>query len=68
MKSVEIDPQIDNWFLTMEQRWYNGAKRVFSINGVGTTGHLHVKNGIFTQTLPPSQKLDHRPKYKMQNY
>ena len=30
-------------FLTMEARKYNGAKIASSINGVGKTGQLHVK-------------------------
>ena len=30
-------------FLTKEARIYNGAKIAFSVNGVGKTGQLHVK-------------------------
>ena len=30
-------------FLTKEARIYNGEKTAFSINGVGKTGQLHVK-------------------------
>ena len=30
-------------FLTKEARIYNGAKAASSINGVGETGQLHVK-------------------------
>ena len=30
-------------FLTKEPRIYNGAKTASSINGIGTTGQLHVK-------------------------
>ena len=32
-----------NLFLTKEARIYNEAKTVFSINGAGKTGQLHVK-------------------------
>ena len=34
---------IVNWSLTKEQREYNGAKIVFSMNGAGTTGYPHAK-------------------------
>ena len=36
-------------FLTKEARIYNGAKTASSINGVGKTGQLHVKE---IRTLP----------------
>ena len=48
------------------------AKRVFSINGVETTGHTHTHTQIQTQTLHHKQKnklrMDNRPWCKTQNY
>ena len=32
-----------NFFLTKDARKYNGAKEASSINAVGKTGQLHVK-------------------------
>ena len=43
MESPEINPLMGTLFLTKEARIYNGAKTASSINGVGKTGQLHVK-------------------------
>ena len=31
------------WFLKIMPRQLNGKRKVFSINGAGSTGHLHAK-------------------------
>jgi len=36
---------LGNLFLTKEAKIYNGEKTASSINGVGKTGQLHVKEG-----------------------
>ena len=43
IESAEINPCQWVPYLTMEARIYNGAKTASSINGVGKTGQLHVK-------------------------
>ena len=44
IESPEINPWAYGYLvLTKEAKIYNGAKAVFSINGAGKTGQLHVK-------------------------
>ena len=44
IESPEINPCTYGYLiLTKEAKIYNGAKAVFSINGAGKTGQLHVK-------------------------
>ena len=48
------------YFLTKEERTYNGPKTASSINGAGKTGQLHVKEQ--NRTLP---NTIHKDKLKM---
>ena len=42
--------------MTTEGRIHNGEKKTFSINGVGKTGQLHVKESNWTTLSHHAQK------------
>ena len=44
--------------MTKEARIYNGFKTVFSINGVGKTGHIHAKKMKPAHFLTPHTKIN----------